>query len=215
MKQPYKILNLYACLGGNRYKWDEVAQELGIEIQVTAVELDPELAKLYKERFPNDIVVVADAHQYLLEHYQEYDFIWSSPPCPTHSKSRFARRNSTVPKYPDQSLWQEIIFLEHCFEGKYVVENVKPYYDVFIPAKTRGRHLYWTNFNLPNVLSKRKSNFMEGKDEVKKWCDFHDYDFYKYKGEQRRDKIARNLVDYEAGRTILETALGIIKKLNV
>ena len=21
----YKILNLYACLGGNRYKWDEVA----------------------------------------------------------------------------------------------------------------------------------------------------------------------------------------------
>jgi len=23
----YKILNLYACLGGNRYKWDEVAKE--------------------------------------------------------------------------------------------------------------------------------------------------------------------------------------------
>ena len=37
-------------------------------------------------------------------------------------------------------------------------------------------------------------------------------DFYQYKGKQRKDKIARNLVDYEAGTTILETALGIIKK---
>ena len=45
----YKILNLYACLGGNRLKWDEVAKEVGIEIEVTAVELDEELAKLYKE----------------------------------------------------------------------------------------------------------------------------------------------------------------------
>ena len=26
----YRILNLYACLGGNRYKWDEVAGNLEI-----------------------------------------------------------------------------------------------------------------------------------------------------------------------------------------
>ena len=32
----YKILNLYACLGGNRYKWDEVADEAKIEIEVVA-----------------------------------------------------------------------------------------------------------------------------------------------------------------------------------
>ena len=80
--KKYKILNLYACLGGNRYKWDEVSDN----IEVTAIELDTELAKLYQERFINDIVIVADAHKYLLEHYQEYDFIWSSPPCPTHSR---------------------------------------------------------------------------------------------------------------------------------
>ena len=80
----YKILNLYACLGGNRYKWDEVAKEKGIEIEVTAVELDEEAARLYQERFPNDIVIVADAHQYLLENYENFDFIWCSPPCPTH-----------------------------------------------------------------------------------------------------------------------------------
>ena len=81
--QAVRVLNLYACLGGNRYKWDEVAN-----IEVTAVEYDAEIAKAYQERFPNDKVIVADAHQYLLDHYKEFDFIWSSPPCPSHSKIR-------------------------------------------------------------------------------------------------------------------------------
>lgn len=157
-----KILNLYACLGGNRYKW-------GNDHEITAVELDPVLAELYQERFPNDTVIVADAHQYLLEHF---------------------------------------------FKGKYLVENVIPYYEPLIPAQKRGRHLYWANFKLPNDLRERKITIMTGKSEVKKWCEFHDYDFTKYKGEQRIDKIARNLVDYEAGKTILDTVLGIYKAHN-
>ena len=204
-----KVLNLYACLGGNRYKWDEVAN-----IEVTAVELDPEAARLYKERFPNDKVIVADAHQYLLDHYKEFDFIWSSPPCPSHSRARFARRNTTIAIYPDLKLYEEILFLENYFEGKYCVENVIPYYEPLIYGKKIGRHLYWTNFILPNNLKERKSSIMESKDEVSKWCIFHDYDFRKYKGTQSVQKMARNLVDYEAGKTILETALGIIKKSN-
>lgn len=208
--KKYKILNLYACLGGNRAKWDEVADNL----EITAVEFDSELAKMYQERFPNDKVIVADAHQYLLNHFKEFDFIWSSPPCPTHSRARFARRNTTTPEYPDMALYQQIIFLDNWFDGKYCVENVIPYYEPLIPGKKRGRHLYWTNFNLPNDLKERKSSIMEGKDEVRQWCEFHNYDFYKYKGEQRVDKIARNLVDYEAGKTILETALGLINKGN-
>ena len=96
-----KILNLYACLGGNRYKWDEVAKEANINIEVVAVELDEEAAKLYKKRFPNDIVIIADAHQYLLDHYKEFDFIWSSPPCPSHSRIKFSQKNreNTKPYY--------------------------------------------------------------------------------------------------------------------
>ena len=216
----FKVLNLYACLGGNRYKFDEVAKEAGIELQVTAVELDPELAKLYEERFPNDTVIVADAHQYLLDHYKEFDFVWTSPPCPTHSRVRMSQKNkdSFKPMFPDMKLYEEIIFLEHNLIGKYVVENVIPFYTPLIPAIKRGRHLYWTNFNLPNDLGERE----EGKglvgsnclNEVKKLSKFHDYDFTKYKGSQRTDKIARNLVDYEAGRTIFETALGVIRKQN-
>lgn len=206
-----KVLNLYACLGGNRYKWDEVA-----DIEVTAVEYDPELAKLYQERFPNDTVIVADAHQYLLDHYQEFDFIWTSPPCPTHSRARFWAfgKNGKKPIFPDMKLYEEIIFLEHYFKGKYCVENVKPYYEPLMNPQGRDRHLYWCNFKLPIKLSSRTSPMSNSKCVTQDLIDFHEYDFKKYKGSQRVLKIARNLVDYEAGKSILETAFGIIKKEN-
>ena len=208
-----KILNLYACLGGNRYKW-------GDEHQITAVELDPELARMYNERFPNDTVIVCDAHQYLLDHYKEFDFVWTSPPCPTHGKIRLAQKNMDffVPKYPDLRLYEEVIFLDNIFKGKYCVENVIPYYEPLIPAKKRGRHLYWTNFNLPVSLNERQENKglmnTTTKDEVKKWCEFHEIDLTGYKGSQRKDKIARNLVDFAAGKTILDTVMGIITRSN-
>jgi DNA (cytosine-5)-methyltransferase 1 len=208
-----KILNLYACLGGNRYKWDEVAH-----IEVTAVEWDEELAKLYQERFPNDTVIVADAHQYLLDHYKEFDFIWSSPPCPSHSRINVSQytRDSWKPRFPDMKLYEEIIFLDTYFKGKYVVENVIPYYKPLIAAKERNRHLYWTNFNLPNIVSNRKNpDLSRTKNLVKELSIFHDYDFTKYKGEQSRQKMARNLVDYEAGKTILETVVGIKRKQDI
>ena len=205
----YKILNLYACLGGNRAKWDEVA-----EIEVTAVELDPEAARLYQERFPNDIVIVADAHQFLLDHYKEFDFIWSSPPCPTHSRARYWSSSNyettTEAVYPDMKLYQEILFLQHYYRtGKWCVENVIPYYEPLIQAQQRGRHLYWTNFNLPKDLKDRRFAISQAKNELKGLCEFHDYDFNKYKGEQSVIKMARNLVDYEAGKTILATAFNI------
>ena len=204
-----KILNLYACLGGNRYKW-------GDDHQITAVEWDEELAKLYKERFPSDEVIVADAHQYLLDHYKEFDFIWSSPPCPSHSRARYWSSSNydttTKPVYPDMTLYQEILFLKHYYKGKYVVENVIPYYDPLIPAQKRGRHLYWANFILPNVLSDRSFRVSAEKDEVNGLSKFHDFDFRKYKGGQPLNKIARNLVDYEAGKVILDVVMGIVKK---
>jgi DNA (cytosine-5)-methyltransferase 1 len=203
MKQ-YKILNLYACLGGNRYKWDEVAN-----IEVTAVEWDKELAKLYQERFPNDKVIVADAHQYLLYHFKEFDFIWSSPPCPTHSRiqTSFKNRDTWNPQYPDMKLYEEIIFLKQFFNGKYCVENVIPYYDLLIPGHKRDRHIYWTNFNLPLKLSNR-NEIIGGADAHKRLQKFHDYKC-KANIAGYRD-VLRNLVDYEAGKTILQTALNVI-----
>ena len=220
-----KVLNLYACLGGNRYKWDEVAKEANVKMEVTAVEWDEELARLYKERFPNDTVIVADAHQYLLDHYKEFDFIWSSPPCPSHSRINYSfknRKKEGYIVYPDLKLYEEIILLQNFFKGSYVVENVIPYYEPLIEAKKRGRHLYWTNFNLPNDLNEREAPFIKitpgskkPKNLIKDRCKFHEINLDNYKGKQSKEKIANNLVDYEAGRTIFETYLGIERKKDV
>jgi DNA (cytosine-5)-methyltransferase 1 len=208
---PFCVLNLYACLGGNRLLWEDC--------EVTAVELDPELARMYQERFPNDKVIIADAHQYLLDHYKEFDFIWSSPPCPSHSRARYWSSSNyettTEAIYPDMKLYEEILFLQHYYRtGKYVVENVIPYYEPLIPSKKRGRHLYWTNFNLPTDLGDRRVQIGAGKNELNKLCEFHKIDISSYKGEQSMIKVARNLVDYEAGKTIFNTARNIIENSN-
>lgn len=206
-----KILNLYACLGGNRYKWDEVAKQAGIEIEVTAVELDAELAKLYQERFKNDKVIIADAHQYLLDNYKKFDFIWSSPPCPTHSKINISQytRESWKPHFPDMKLYEEVIFLQSFYKGKFVVENVVPYYEPLIDAQKRGRHLYWSNFKIPHYQL-RDAKIREW--QLPQLEKHHNIDLTNYLGKQNKRKIARNLVDYEAGRTIFEIALGIVNK---
>ena len=209
-----KILNLYACLGGNRYKWDEVAKAAGIEIEVTAVEYDPEIAKHYAKRFPKDKVIVEDAHEFLRLNYKEFDFIWSSPPCPSHSRLVMSNKNKLQMKFPDMTLYEEVIFLDNFFNGKYCVENVIPYYEPLIPVQKRGRHLYWTNFTLPGSLNERKfkGGLCQGDNEHKRLEEFHDLKIKANIGGYR--DILRNLVDYEAGKTIFETALGIYKSNN-
>ena len=198
-----KVLNLYACLGGNRLLWDNC--------EVTAVELDSELARLYKERFPNDTVIVADAHQYLLEHYKEFDFIWSSPPCPTHSRARFWGHKKTNPVYPDMKLYEEIVFLQHHAlpNQKWVVENVIPYYEPLIPAKKQGRHLFWSNFTLPIMQKKDVTGQMNVDSNRINMQEYHKVNIDTYKGKQSKTKILRNLVDYEVGNAIYQRAKGI------
>ena len=198
-----KVCNLYCGIGGNRKLWEDV--------EVTAVELDPTIAKIYQDFFPNDTVVVADAHQYLLEHYKEYDFIWASPPCPTHS--RFNNINIKSRKYPDMKLWQEIIFLKSFFKGKYCVENVITYYEPLIPCIESDSHYYWTNFNIrkkPNTkrgIRRQEHEFVVNKIGI---------DLSKYKLDKRFEKqVYNNCVQPEMGLHILEAALGIIKSENV
>ncbi len=134
-----KILNLYAGIGGNRKLW-------GDEHEITAVEIDEGIAGVYKSFFPKDEVIVGDAHQFLLDHYKEFDFIWSSPPCPTHSKMCFSQQ---IKQYPSMQMYQEIILLKTWFKGKWIVENVKPYYEPLVkPSFELGRHYFWCNFNV-------------------------------------------------------------------
>tara|TARA_R110000868_G_scaffold366859_1_gene629820 strand:+ start:62 stop:649 length:588 start_codon:yes stop_codon:yes gene_type:complete len=188
-----KILNLYACLGGNRFKW-------GNEHEITAVELDPELARMYQGRFPNDTVIVADAHQYLLDHYKEFDFIWSSPPCPSHSITNHFLNAQGIIRYPDMVLWQEIIFLNHFFKGKFCVENVISYYEPMFNPKKIGRHYIWSNFNI-SLIEQPKIGIgrMNGNRQT----------------ASLKTKAERNAVNSDLGLHILDTAMGIIKSQNV
>lgn len=147
-----KILNGYAGIGGNRKLWE------GHDI--TAIEYKKDIAEIYKHYFPKDRIIITDAHEYLLKHISEYDFVWMSPPCPTHSKFRqmAVYRGQNTMEYPDMSLYQEILLLKYFApkSTKWVVENVSPYYSPLIkPSVALGRHYFWTNFYV------RKKDFSE------------------------------------------------------
>ena len=190
-----KVLNLYAGIGGNRRLWTDV--------DVTAVELNPKIAKIYQDFFPQDKVIVADAHQYLLEHFEEFDFIWSSPPCPTHSDIRRCgvKKGQYPPLYPDMKLYEEIILLKYFApkNTKWVVENVKPYYALLISGVERDRHIFWSNFFIGKKCGKdnRKHNDIIGSNPV------YGFDINVYNIDNKR-QIMRNLVNPYLGLHILD-----------
>lgn len=141
-----RVLNAYAGIGGNRHLWPA-------EWKVTAVENDPRVAREYARRYPDDVVLVEDAHAHVMNRAHEYDARWSSPPCPTHSRLAInvARRKGVEPE-PDPRLWAEI---EHLRElgGMYVVENVHTYYvPPIAPDVVTERHYYWVSC-APMMLS--------------------------------------------------------------
>jgi len=193
-----KICNLYCGLGGNRKFWGE-------EHEITAIENVKEIANIYQDFFPKDKVIITDAHQYLLDHYKEYDFIWSSPPCPTHSDIRRCgvHAGQYEAKYPDMELYQEIILLTHFAKGKFVVENVKPYYKPLIAGELIHRHLFWSNFYIPKIKIEDNRNHcnMKGTDIL------YGFDLKKYKAKDKR-KLLRNCVNPEIGKHILDCVLG-------
>lgn len=198
-----KILNLYAGIGGNRKSW-------GDKHQITAVEYDPDIAGVYQDLYPNDEVVVGDAHQYLLEHYSEFDFIWSSPPCQSHSSFRHnigVRFRGVKPKYPDMTLYEEIVFLEFYARGLWVVENVNPYYGAMRNPVKIDRHLYWSNFTIPQV-EKKTENLREV--QIPQLQEIHQVDLSKYKLKNKR-QVLRNCVYHETGLHILKAAEGATK----
>lgn len=199
-----RVLNLYAGLGGNRKLWEGV--------EVTAVELEPRIASVYQRLHPDDTVVVGDAHQYLLDHSDEFDFIWSSPPCQTHSKMAKATRHKHLRRYSDMSLYQEILYLQHFFKGKWVVENVVPYYEPLIPGKRLGRHMYWSNFDVGDYQEPIPKYFINlanvaGKKKLMDWLGIHYEENIYYGNNHCPAQILRNCVHPNEGLSILQAAL--------
>jgi len=192
-----KVLNLYAGIGGNRKLWEDV--------EVTSVEYEPKIAAQYKQLYPNDNLIVGDAHEYLLDHYREFDFIWSSPPCQTHSKTNyFTNEIRKRSRYPDMSLYQEIIFLNQFCKGKFCVENVIGYYEPLIKPTKIGRHYLWSNFNIPLIEQPKGDVGTMMKQYVGTGKHAHD-----------KKLVDRNAVNSELGLHVLNTARGIITQNKV
>lgn len=206
-----KVLNLYAGIGGNRKLWGGV--------EVTAVEFNPQIASIYQDFFPNDKVIVGDAHAFLLEHYEEFDFIWASPPCPTHSQlgrlrvlsdSKVTGAYLSKAKYPDMKLYEEILLLKHYFKGKWCVENVIAFYKPLIHPTEIQRHHFWSNFIIRSIeLDADKID--NGK--INEWEEKLGFDLSKYVGLDKR-KALRNCVRPELGLHILnESKTGLYQEL--
>ena len=194
-----KVLNLYAGIGGNRKLWEDV--------KVTAVEYDMEIAAVYKDLFPNDEIIIGDAHEYLLKHYKEFDFIWASPPCPSHShirKELGADLGVVDAIYPDMKLYEEILLLQHYFKGKFCVENVMPFYKPLIEGKKLQRHLFWSNFPL-NEKKFEGDNIHLGTN--KEFSDRIGIDLSKYKLPSNKQRtMYRNCVNSNLGKYVFDMA---------
>jgi DNA (cytosine-5)-methyltransferase 1 len=195
-----KILNLYAGLGGNRKLWKDH--------EITAIESDIKIAETYKKNFPEDELIIGDAHGHLLNNFDKFDFIWSNPPCQSHSKMMKATRHK-LKRYPDMKLYQEIIFLTHFCKTKWVVENVKPYYDPLIkPTKILGRHYFWANFEIESFNVPKMKNFITSgtvaeSEKLKQWLGISYEGNIYYRGNHCPGQVLRNCVHPDLGLHIL------------
>jgi len=197
-----RILNLYAGLGGNRLKWDDV--------EVTALEMNEEIAAVYQQHNPGDTVLIEDAHEYLLKNHADFDMVWSSPPCQSHSRFIRSGRNRK-PVYPDMKLYEEILFLKHNFKGLWVVENVKPYYKPLIEPLELGRHCFWSNFtispcHIPNFGSFITTGTVAGSEDLKDWVDIHYEGNIYYDGNHDPCQVLRNCIHPDVGNHVLGCA---------
>ena len=168
--------------------------------------MNPKIAAIYQDFFPQDKVIVADAHAYLLEHFEEFDFIWSSPPCPTHSRVAKAGAIAKTGEvnyafYPDMKLYEEILLLKHYFKGKWVVENVISFYEPLIKPSEIDSHYYWSNFFIGSISKKCREHY-GGVDRLQERKGF---DISKYSGIDKI-KTLRNCVEPEVGLHILNYA---------
>lgn len=201
MEDVINVMNAYGGLGGNRKKWPD-------NVRVTMIEMEPDIAEVYQAHNPDDIVIIGDAKQYILDHHHEYDAVWASPPCPTHSAMQLATRHK-VECYPDMTLYQIITFLKHRFKGKWwVAENVKPYYEPWITPQMIDRHAFWASFHIPSFKMDRPKNFIDSVSQqvLKDWLGIQ-YEGNIYYGDNHcPNQVLRNCVHPDLGLHVFESA---------
>ena len=121
-------------------------------------------------------------------------------------------------------LYEEILFLKQWCKSKWVVENVKPYYEPLIKPYVCGRHYFWGNFvisdlpvkydigtqnRLANKCTQRKAIIREA--QIPELIGLHGIDLDKYKLSNKR-QVLRNAVLPEIGKHIFDCAFKTIQK---
>ena len=173
------------------------------------------IAAEYARNFPADKVIIGDAHKFLLDNYKKYDIVWTSRPCVTHSKVNLFKE---LKRYPDLGLYQEIIFLRAFFKGKFVCENVVPYYEpVIAPDFNICRHLFWTNVptltpvELPpypkKFIAYRHAMAMMNRQDLCNWLGITVGDKKIHLSGKNTAQIYRNCVHPLLGRSVMDDIL--------
>lgn len=177
-------------------------------MDVTAVESDSKIAKVYSQFFKGDKVIVGDIEEFVKLNHRKFDFIWLSPPCQANSRFIRSGRNRK-PRFPDLTLYKLLLFLKHNFKGKYVIENVIPYYTPLIPPSVKlGRHLFWSNFTIssfPNVKTPKnffKNGTVKWSQKIKKWLGLEYKGNLYYEGNHDPAQVLRNCVHPDIGEHI-------------
>lgn len=202
MSEKIKILIGCAGIGGESNKWDDNKYD------ITHIEIDPKIANIIENRKPNRTVIVTDAFEYVLNYYNNYDFIWFSPPCQANSRMIRSGKNRK-PRYPDLRLYELKIFLDYNFKGKYAIENVVPYYKPVIePTAKLGRHLFWANFEIEDFEVKQPKNFImlgtvKGSEQLKEWLGIHYEGNIYYNGNHDPCQVLRNCIHPDLGLHVL------------
>jgi len=208
-----EVLNAWAGIGGNTHNWNRD------KYNVTHIEINEEIAEANRNLHPNDEVIESDAVEYIRRNYRKFDYIWASPPCPSHSSigKAGAKNNQYLAKMPDMNLYSVIIFLNEYFEGNWTVENVKPFYkrldkqerekararQTVIPAaQESSRHLFWSSHDVPETFISRSNLNQANNTELMDWLGIQlDRSFETV--EKR--KVLRNCVHPKIGEAILKS----------
>jgi len=210
-----KILIGCAGIGGESELWDDINNN------ITHIELDPKIGEIISKRKPNRTVIIGDAFDYLLKNSNEFDFVWFSPPCQGNSRMIRSGKNRK-PRYPDLRLYEVKIFLDFNFKGKYVIENVIPYYTPLIqPSAKIGRHLFWSNFKIDETFEiKQPKNFImlgtvKGAEELKKWLGIDYEGNIYYNGNHDPCQVLRNCVHPLLGYHVFKCMFDFTKELEM
>lgn len=197
LEHKKEVLNLFGGIGGNRKLWKNV--------NVTTVEDNEIIAECYKDNF-NDKIIKEDVLKYIVNiNLNEFDFIWASPPCTTHTMWKMIRGYGI----PDMTqLYGLITFLKYAGKDiRWIVENVRPWYKPLIKPNIKiGRHYFWCNFNIQEIEFDDIDIAPLSVNQINNWLGNFNIEKLKKLDQIERRQVLRNCVHPLIGNRIFKQA---------